>query len=404
MRMSALEIPEFMLPFRRGTRRGTLQWLVLTLLGCAVGAGGVSPSPLRAQDLPGRPTTLQLAGGGVDRTLDDEILPARDRWARLRYAVSDEDQPLTTHSVALDGGLWLFPWLSTEVETGWIDANAGPLEERALFARATVGARWDPLNLEGAVWGGGFRRARVERGDWSGGGVVRYVGPSGLSLQIRSERDVYLGTRASLTDSLTATLFRGEISRRSRRGWAGRISFTEALLSNENRVHDAQAWVLAPVVRGERAGIRAGYSLRAADSDESSFVPREPRLWDPAGRLLGTYAGAYTPEEIVSHAAILQLWYDRPDAFRISVDGSWGVHAREDHPILVPEYRGAPDQSVDLQFERRRFTPWDLGARSRLRIRAGWFLDFAGGYLRSAFQEGGYGELGAILSTPRPGG
>lgn len=364
-----------------------------------VGGSTANLSPLWGQDLAGRPGTLELAGGGMDRRSDGEILPPGDPWARVGYAVSDEDQPLTTHSVSLEGGLWVFPWLSTEVETGWVEADGGALEERALFARAVLGARWEPLDLEGEVWGGGFRRARIERGDWSGGGALRYAGPAGLSLEARSERDLYLGTRSSLTDSLTATLFEGRISRGSARGWAGRISFVEALLSDDNRIHDAQAWILAPIVRGEAAGVRAGYSLRAADSDESSFVPTDPRVWDEEGRLQGTYAGAYTPEEIVSHAALVHVWYEGPDGFQLRLDASRALYAREDHPVLVPEYRGAPD--VDLQYERRRFTPWDVGADARIQIRDGWEVAVGGGYRRSAFQAGGFAEVSSTLfSSP----
>lgn len=384
---------------RRALCRVPWRWVVGVALALSGGAGGWIPA-LWAQDLAGRPTTLEIAGGGdVDRTLDEDILPPGDPWARFRYAVSDEDQPLTTNTVSLEGGLWILPWLSTEVETGWLDADAGALEERALFVRAGLGARWDLLDLEGAIWGGGFRRARVERGDWSGGAAVRYAGPAGLSLEVGSERNLYLGTRASLTDSLTATLFEGRIVRRNAHGWAGRVSFTDALLSNDNRVHDARAWVLAPLLRRERVGIRAGYSLRAADSDESSFAPTDPRIWDEEGRLQGAYSAAYTPEEVVSHSALVHVWYDGPGGLELHLDGSRALYAREDHPILVPEYRGAPD--VDLQYERRRFTPWSVRADARFQVRAGWEVGLGGGYRRSAFQEGGFAELGSTLFSPR---
>lgn len=356
---------------------------------------------LEGQDPPGRTVSLEMVEGIPDRTVDSELLPDVDRWVRFGSGVSDDDQPLTTYSMALRGGLWLLPWLSTEVEAEWMDLDAGILGERAMFVRAVAGLRWERFDLEGALWGGGFRRSEIERGDWSGGGVVRYRGPSGLSLEVRSDRDTYLGTRASLTDSLTMTLIRGQISRRSATGWTGRISFTEALLSDDNQIDDARVWFLAPVVRGARAGFRAGYGLRAADSDENTYTAIVPWRLDFHGQLAGSYAGAYTPEEIVSHALLLQIWYDRPDEVQVHLDGSWGFHAREDRPVLVAAVPGAPESGIDLQFQEERYVPWDIRAEADFSILPGWDLRVGGGYRSSAFQGGGFAELGSSLSTPR---
>ncbi|MFP3948570.1 MAG: hypothetical protein ACLFWG_07550 [Longimicrobiales bacterium] len=371
---------------------------LILLLGAS---DALHPTVLPGQNLPGEPVSLQFVDGILDRTVDPEILPEGDPWTRLRTAVSDEDQPMTTYAVGLQGGVWLLPWLSTEVDAGWVDLDGGASSEEATYARAVVGLRWERFDLEGAVWGGGFRRFRIERGDWAGGGVVRYEGPAGLSLEVRSDRDMYLGTRASLADSLTVTLIRGRLARRSDGGWSGRVSFTELLLSDGNRIDDAGAWFLAPILRSEDGGFRAGYALRAADSDESSYAALDPWRWDYQGRLAGWYAGAYTPAEILSHSLLLQAWYGRSGGVRVVLDGSWGFHAREDRPVLVAAVPGAPDSSIDLQFQREHYVPWDITGEIEMSIRPGWDFRFGGGYRRSAFQGGGYAEIGTSLSSPR---
>ena len=185
-------------------------------------------------------------------------------------------------------------------------------------------------------------------------------------------------------------------------GWSGRISFGEFLLPDGNRIDDARAWVLAPILRGEEGGVRAGYALRAADSDENSYAALVPWMWDYQGRLEGWYAGAYTPEEILSHALLLQVWYGRRDEARVVLDGSWGFHAQEDRPVLVAAVPGASDSSIDLQFQKERYVPWDVTGELDLVIRPGWDLRVGAGYRRSAFQGGGFAELGTSISSPRP--
>ncbi len=93
--------------------------------------------------------------------------------------------------------------------------------------------------------------------------------------------------------------------------------------------------------------------------------------------------------------------YEDPGDVRVVVDGSWGFHAQEDRPVLLAAVPGSPDSGIDRQFQTERYVPWDLTGRVDWSIRPGWDLRLGGGYRRSAFQGGGFAELGASLTSPR---
>lgn len=318
-------------------------------------------------------------------------------WLRADGSLSDDDQPLRRYSAALEGGLRLRPGLFAELRAGLRRLGAEVAEETLTSARATVRGRWDLLNLEGAAWGGGFRRDGAVGGDWTGGGALAVRGPGGVVVRGEVERSPYLRTAASLERSIPVVSVGGTVGRPDAGGWAGAVRYREERFEDGNRVEAAAGWFLAPVVRDSVGTFRVGYRFRAADAEESAFVPADPLRLDREGRVAGRYSPVYTPRQLRSHSVLAEVRHEREGAFRLVMEGSLGFAAREDAPLLFPAVPGAPGSGVDLQFTRRDFTPWHVAGDFELSLSPGVVLSVSAGYRRTAFRDRSFVETGWVL-------
>lgn len=310
----------------------------------------------------------------------------RSPWLRAAGGVQDDDQPVDRREAGIRGGLRLFPWLAAELGAEVRRLTSGPANETLTAAGASLRARWDLLNVEGRVRGGGFRRTGTGTGDWTAAAAVTVRGPVETLLRVEGAREPYLRTAASLEEETTALSIGGVLGRPDAAGWAGALAYREERVG-EFRIEDVSAWFLAPAVRQPVGTLRLGYRFHGADSNQSAFVSLLPRELDPRGRVPGRYAPAYTPRELRSHVVLAEVRHDREAAGSLRLEGSWGFRAEEESPLLVPALPGDPGAGTDLQFRRRSFVPWHVTGAVTIPVTPRLVLDVRGGHRRTAFRD-----------------
>lgn len=331
------------------------------------------------------------------RRLLREARRERSHWLRAETDASRDDQPLRSASASVHGGLRVQPWLTTEFRAGAERLESGSVDERLVQARASARARWDLLDLEGEVWGGGFRRAGVDEGDWSGGAALGYRGPGGVTLRGRARRAPYLRTAASLEAPVTVTSVEGAVERTDPWRWGGGIRYGEERFSTGVRTEEAAARILAPLLSEGDAVVRGGYAFRTADSDASGFQVVRPIDPTDGAPLPGRYDPVYTPLELRVHSLLLDGRYVEDGGTRLAVETSWGFSAREHRPVLFSVIPGAPEAGIHQQFRPCSFTPWHVEVRGRLPISPRIVVDVEAGYRRTAFRSVSLIRLGGAF-------
>lgn len=310
----------------------------------------------------------------------------RAEWLRFDGGVDRDDQPVRRYGTGLGGGMHLYPWLSAEIGAEARQLGAEATQETLSSARAVLRGSWEPLRLEGSVWGEGYRRFGVGENDLAAGSELILRGPAGIHLRAESRRGPYLRTAASLEVPLTVVSVEGTLGRPEADGWAGALSYREDRFEDHESIEEATAWFLAPVVRQPAGIVRLGYRFRTAESGETAFVPRTPRQLDSAGQVIGRYDPIYTPRELRSHSVLFDARHQEEDGTRLFVEGSVGFDAQEDAPVLFPAVPGSPDAGTDLQLRRRGFTPWHLRASVRIPLAPELLAGVAAGYRQTAFR------------------
>ncbi len=211
----------------------------------------------------------------------------------------------------------------------------------AELAHSTPGARVDTRLAAGGVRHGGD----VTSQDWTGRASLRFHFPNFFSIEARGERAPYLHTVASTAGLVMSHTGSLAIGISGPKGWLGEAAVRAERFDDDNSVRGAYAWMLAPVIRSSGFAGSVGYSVAWQDAEETRFNQQS------------RYAPYYTPENIVSHSALGAITIYASAALSVNARGSYGVHAREDAPVitLLPGFGGP----YPLEFVRRSFRPWD---------------------------------------------
>ncbi len=301
----------------------------------------------------------------------EEIRTLTAPWVRMEGDLAGDNQPLSSARTSLEVGYRPTPLTRIAVKARGARLSSDPVSDRQLAVSGILGAAFPSASLEAELEGGFNSRGAVDGADWLGAARLGMGLPGSMTLRGSSERWSYVGTVASLGTAFTVRTLEIRLDRRDAPGWAGEAVLRRDRFPGGNRIHTRFAWILAPVVRGDRAGLRVGYSFAFQDSDSTTLSEVEVagrgrgRGAAASGTTVTRYDPYYTPESLSSHSVLAELrWIPRADAF-VSFNGSVAARATELAPHLVEIPGGAPE----VAFAERSFTPWSL--RAALEVPAG---------------------------------
>lgn len=274
-----------------------------------------------------------------------EIRAVAAPWIAVGSTGKHDDQPLDGFGGELEGGWYADPSLalSARVRPTYFSYD---VSETATIVTADAGLSHYSYaaRLETRLAAGAASKAGDQSWtEWIARGSMKLRLNGPVYIEARGDRGPYLATISSLDQLVTSAAGAVALGIEHPGGWLGETGVRIERFDDDNTIRSAYAWLLAPIVRNEEAGVSVGYAFGFQDAEESRFA--------------GQYVPYYTPGNIISHSAVGSMRIRVSPGASMTIRGSHAVFAREDAPV-VPFTPGA-GQPGNLTFERRRFTPWD---------------------------------------------
>jgi|GEM_PF-2052426 len=335
-------------------------------------------------DLSGASRQFQVAlranpGDANARRQLDEIRSLSAPWLGFTSTGHTDDQPLGAYSVGGEAGWFAAPLtsLSARVDQLQFEPGSDAVIGSALTitqAEGRLSHHAAGLRTDISLAGGAIRRsAGSPSSDWTGRGALRLHLARHLFAEARAERAPYLHTLASLTTPVMTNLAAATFGLDDPRGWLGETALRLQSFPDDNTVRSAHAWLLAPVIRSQKAQLQIGYAFARQDSDSSRYVLARPVQLvppgDPAFSIAGVYAPYYTPDDLQSHSALAGITLRPSAASTIRVNGSYAFSASQDVPYF--ERLGSiPVGGVTIRRAtvRQNFSPWTARASIEQRV------------------------------------
>jgi hypothetical protein len=324
-------------------------------------------------------------------------LHAQQPWLTADARVVHDDQPRTALHIDTEVGRFLGPDITLALGIGSSRITATTTGNAFDDATAYAGVA-GTLSLPAARLGvrGGVRAmaglpdAAADAAAVLGYGIASFNAGAGVSLRLRAERDRYTWTVASLDTAVFVNTLELALDRAGAPGWAGEAVGRLETYGDGNTVRTAFVWSLAPLSRSMTHSLRAGYAGAWQDSDYTRWVSRG--AGSPLARE-GQYNPYYTPHRVLAHSVIADAAVAFGSAW-LRLDGSLGVHAREDAPLILPPALPATPGRRPVGFERRSFAPYRAGASLVVPAGSRTSMTVAGEYSRLAYYRVGTVRLG----------
>jgi hypothetical protein len=373
------------------------------------------------------------AAAEANRTLSD-LRTLTAPWVRFELATLDDNQPYRRHSASLEAGFFLNPlWsltargapsrLDAALDQTGVQADLrlqGYVPALRLHLAAQGGGAWDLGDGRERGYGSVGGRAdfvQGSTGDWTGALEAGVELGRGLALEVFGRRSRYLWTLASADTLVMENAVEVGLDRSDAPGWAGELQLRQERFADGNRVDRASGWILAPVVGGAgsvpsdgqdggRGGaslrLRLGYAFSWADARESRWVAAPTLFWSdpgfpeilplPGDELAGRYDPYHTPRNEQVHNLLGEVALPL-NRVSLQLNGSYGVHAREDAPVLIvtestPGSPSGPSTVLtDRYFYQRSFSPWRLTLAASASLSPSLILTARGQAWETAFYE-----------------
>jgi len=292
-----------------------------------------------------------------------EIELASAAWVRVGGSGWHDDQPMNRATVEAEAGWFGSPITPFSVRVGSMHFSHDGVSENVSRAEATIATFLPGPRLDVSLAGGVLTRTFGEPSDWTGRGSLGFRFPGHVVLEGSFERAPYLNTTASLGTTVMMQTLDATLRWRSPSGWMGDATARRDAFEDDNAVATGYVWVLAPVLRRSGGQLQVGYSFAAQGAEHNRFVPRDEDLDFPPGQAPATVPGVYdpyhTPRNLRVHSALMGVTV-RPGArWSLTANASYGVHARDDAPVLSI-VASTPNVEVVRTYYVRDFTPWNL--------------------------------------------
>ncbi|HSJ09536.1 MAG TPA: hypothetical protein VK928_06460 [Longimicrobiales bacterium] len=305
-------------------------------------------------------------------------------WVLAGASARSDNQPRTALRTWLEYGRYVTPAATAGVtlaaqHLSGDDVAASTTLEPGLrgtlgIAQLRTGLRAGASLLFGAeaTTALGFAAASVDAG-------------SGVSVRARVQRDRYAATLAAIDTLVLEDRVEVALDRAAAPGWAGELVARRDSYGDDNPVTTLYGWLLAPLSRSARHGVRLGYSVARQDATESRWSAdpfrrgRGPAA--TADSINGRYDPYYTPHDAVTHSVLAEVAL-LAGATWLRLDASLGVHASDIAPTLQ---RANPGADPTVLFYERTFTPYSARASSYTPLGAGTSLTVSLDVARTAY-------------------
>jgi uncharacterized protein (TIGR02996 family) len=313
-------------------------------------------------------------------------------WVRVFSAGWHDNQPLDSLAFGLEAGWSMKPLTEVTARVEPTQYQLGELTRTISVAEVALKHYVAPSRLELELAVGTVRRSQIGGvSDWTGRASAGVRLRRHVTLRGRVERAPYLHTTVSLDTPVMVQTLAG-LLQLNQRGWTGEAAYQREDYPDNNATRTAYGWILAPLARQRGAQVQAGYAFSYSDADATRFAlvsPTQPYPpGDPRFSLIGHYAPYYTPNHLLTHAAIGALTLGPTRGVTVHFDGSYAVRATDQAPYFAV-VNGLVVPSTYL----RTLTPWRGRGSVDITLHDGLTLSPMGEIERTAFYSSATGGL-----------
>jgi tetratricopeptide (TPR) repeat protein len=165
--------------------------------------------------------------------------------------------------------------------------------------------------------------------------------------------------------------------------WYGKLGYDTYEYGDENKVHVAYFWMLAPVISTSHISFSAGYAFRYADALNTTYTSKQSMQdvinnWPPVNGIPGFYNPYFTPEGQVAHSALASLKISPSKKIHFTSTLNYAFSAKADNPYLFVD---SHDNGLYFNhgFAQVNYTP--IAWVNELNITASKRLSFAANYV-----------------------
>jgi hypothetical protein len=216
----------------------------------------------------------------------------------------------------------------------------------------------------------------------SGGAEVSQQFAHRFSLQAYLERRPYQHTISSMKSMLMEDLSGVGLSFNRNDKWIGKLGYETYEYSDENKIHVAYLWILAPIISTPHFSFSGGYAFRYADALKSTFTSKQSMSdvvnnWPPVNGIPGFYDPYFTPEKQEAHSALASIKISPSKKIHFTSSLNIAFSAKADNPYL---YVDTHDNGLmfNMGFAQVSYTP--ISWVSELSISASKKLSFSAKY------------------------
>lgn len=328
-------------------------------------------------------------------------------WFRVMISGRRDNQPMRQSGAEVEAGWFPVPdWsLAARVAPSRFPTGA-PTTRDALDLTALTHGVVPALRLTIDGEGGVHHRSWGRASDWTGraAAMLRVGGP--WSLGVAAQRAPYLHTTRSLDSAVVTASLTGTLRLDTPGGWLGEAALGRQRFPDHNAIRTAHVWLLAPLVRGSRGILQAGYAFSMQDADETRFTLIDTTPVFPPGPATtprrGRYDPYFTPADLEAHAVVASLVVRPSAATALRVNGAYGLRARDRAPVFM-EVATVPPQgtTVVLSSYDRRFSPWDARASFEVGSAGGAAIRITAAHNRTVYYSASSLEVAVVMRMAR---
>ena len=303
---------------------------------------------------------LAIYPGNADAT---NILNTIKSWTtpyvKTGLQIMSDDQPAKGNSFYAEGGVYKSQFVAPTAQAAIYQFKSGDSSYHSQWLQMSNAfqlAMKTKLKLKA-----GFFAQNGNASAFTGSVEASQQFAKRFSLDAAIERRPYQYTISSMQSVVMENVTRVGVNYNRNDKWFGRAAYDVYKYVDDNKIHIAYLWVLAPVVSVPHFSFSAGYAFRHADAVKSTFVSKQslPEIinnWPPVNGINGIYIPYFTPENQNAHSVLATIKVSPTKKFQFTSSLNLAFSAKADNPYL---YVDSHDSGlfVNRGFAKVSYTP-----------------------------------------------
>ena len=304
-------------------------------------------------------------------------------YAKIGMQTMSDDQPLKGTAFYMEAGVYKSWLCDPTVQTAFYGYKANENSFHSSWLQFGNTIRFGiktKLKLKGGLF-----QQNGQSSELSGGAELSRQITKNISVQALVDKRPYQYTTTSVANPVMENLTGFAVNYNRNDKWYGKAGYDIYKYGDQNKIHMAYLWVLAPIVSTSNFSVSGGYAFRYADAQTTTYTSKQSMTdvinnWPPANGIPGFYDPYFTPEAQVAHSALATVKFTPTKKLRFTSSLNIAFSAKANNPYL---YVDSHDSGLYFNhgFAKVNYTPtsWvnelSFAASSKLSFTANYCFD-----------------------------